>query len=268
MISRFLKRVQNKLLNMPMTRKPSLFVGEKWQEIIFKINGQGKQVKYDDFQQCRTLEDFFVFSKKEFGPHQIKAEILALLEFVKAQEPQYVCEIGTADEGTNFLLSQALPSVKLMIAVDLFVKNKFKLAHFSKSSQEIKFVDGSSYDNNTANKVKEILGDRKLDLLFIDGDHEYEGVKKDFLKYKNLVREGGIIVFHDIIPDYFTKHGVKTGRWVGGVPIFWNEIKALYEHSEFVENTEQDGLGIGVIQYSNRITFPTGGNEDAQGLSA
>jgi hypothetical protein len=147
-----------------------------------------------------------------------------------------------------------------ILGVDLFVKNKFKLSHFSKSSQEIKFVDGSSYDDNTVNKVRQILGDRQFDLLFIDGDHNYEGVKKDFLKYRNLVREGGIIVFHDIVPDYFTRHGVKTGRWVGGVPIFWNEIKSLYQHWEFIENTDQDGLGIGVIQYSSKITFPEGDN--------
>jgi predicted O-methyltransferase YrrM len=260
MIEKFIKRIQNKLLNMPITRKPSLIFGEKWQEITLKVNTKDRDIKTKDFQQCSTVEDFFNFTSQEFGSHQIKSEIISLLDFVKSHNPQYVCEIGTADGGTNFLLSQAIPSVKLMIAVDLFVKNKFKLSHFSKSSQEIKFVDGSSYDDNTVNKVRQILGDRQFDLLFIDGDHNYEGVKKDFLKYRNLVREGGIIVFHDIVPDYFTRHGVKTGRWVGGVPIFWNEIKSAYQNWEFIENTDQDGLGIGVIQYSSTITFPEGDN--------
>jgi cephalosporin hydroxylase len=260
MIDKFLKRIQNKLLNMPTTRKPSLIFGEKWQELTFKVKSKDRQLKTKDFQQCSTIEDFFNFSSYEFGPHQIKAEILAFLDFIKAKNPEYVCEIGTADGGTNFLLSQALPSVKLMIGVDLFVKNKFKLSHFSKSLQDIKFVDGSSYDSNTVNKFKQILGDLQLDLLLIDGDHHYEGVKKDFLKYRHFVREGGIIAFHDIVPDYFTRHGVKTNRWVGGVPIFWNEIKSTYQHWEFVENIDQDGLGIGVIQYSSELTFPEGNN--------
>jgi predicted O-methyltransferase YrrM len=255
-----LKRIQNKLLNTPITRRLSLVVGEKLEEITIKINSKNQHLKIDQLKNCSTSEDFFNFTSQEFGSHQIKSEIIALLDFVKSHNPQSVCEIGTADGGTNFLLSQAIPSVKLMIGVDLFVKNKFKLLHFSKSSQEIKFVDGSSYDDNTVNKVRQILGDRQFDLLFIDGDHNYEGVKKDFLKYRNLVREGGIIVFHDIVPDYFTRHGVKTGRWVGGVPIFWNEIKSLYQHWEFIENTDQDGLGIGVIQYSGKITFPEGDN--------
>ena len=255
-----LKRIQNKLLNMPATRKPSLIIQEKWQKFVFKVNSKKLQLKTKDFQKCSTLEEFFVFSSQEFGPHQIKAEILALIEFAKSHNLQSVCEIGTADGGTNFLLSQAIPSVKLMIGVDLFVKNKFKLSRFSKSSQEIKFVDGSSYDHNTVNKVKQILGDRQLDLLFIDGDHNYEGVKKDFFKYRHLVREGGIIVFHDVVPDYFTRHGVKTGRWVGGVPTFWNEVKSIYPHWAFIENADQDGLGIGVIQYSSQVSFSEGDN--------
>lgn len=260
MIDKFLKRIQNKLLNTQITRKPSLIFGEKWQEIAFKVNSKNKDLKTKNYQQCSTLEDFFNFSSQEFGPHQIKAEILAFLDFVKAQNPKYVCEIGTADGGTNFLLSQALPSVELMIGVDLFVKNKFKLSHFSRSSQDIQFLNGSSYDDNTVNKFKQILGDRQLDLLFIDGDHNYEGVKQDFLKYRHFVREGGIIIFHDIVQDYFTRHGVKTNRWVGGVPIFWNEIKSTYQHWEFIENLDQDGLGIGVIQYSSQVDYTGDGN--------
>ena len=37
-----------------------------------------------------------------------------------------------------------------------------------------------------------------LDLLFIDGDHSYEGVKADWDAYKSLLRPGSIVVFHDI----------------------------------------------------------------------
>jgi len=36
-----------------------------------------------------------------------------------------------------------------------------------------------------------------VDLLFIDGDHSYEGVKADWDAYKKFLRAGSIAVFHD-----------------------------------------------------------------------
>jgi predicted O-methyltransferase YrrM len=37
----------------------------------------------------------------------------------------------------------------------------------------------------------------QLDLLFIDGDHSYEGVKADWEAYKHFLKPGSIVVFHD-----------------------------------------------------------------------
>lgn len=36
-----------------------------------------------------------------------------------------------------------------------------------------------------------------LDLLFIDGDHSYDGVKADWESYKHFLQPGSIVVFHD-----------------------------------------------------------------------
>jgi predicted O-methyltransferase YrrM len=91
------------------------------------------------------------------------------------------------------------------------------------------------------------LKGNKVDFLFIDGDHSYEGVKKDFEMYSPLVKKGGIIVFHDIVPDYYTRYGIKTGSWAGEVYKFWNEIKEKYENLEIVKDREQNGFGIGVL---------------------
>lgn len=44
-----------------------------------------------------------------------------------------------------------------------------------------------------------------LDLLFIDGDHSYEGVKKDWDAYKDFLKPGATVVFH----DYGWADGVK-----------------------------------------------------------
>jgi len=36
-----------------------------------------------------------------------------------------------------------------------------------------------------------------LDVLFIDGDHSYEGVKADWDNYKGMLKVGSVVVFHD-----------------------------------------------------------------------
>jgi hypothetical protein len=44
--------------------------------------------------------------------------------------------------------------------------------------------------------------DIKIDFLFIDGDHSYEGVKKDFDLYSTLLSKHGVIILHDTDPNY------------------------------------------------------------------
>jgi len=47
-----------------------------------------------------------------------------------------------------------------------------------------------------------ILQDIKIDFLFIDGDHSYEGVDRDFNLYKNILNENGIIAIHDTDAEF------------------------------------------------------------------
>ena len=44
--------------------------------------------------------------------------------------------------------------------------------------------------------------DIKIDFLFIDGDHSYEGVKKDFELYSKIISDNGTIVLHDTDKNY------------------------------------------------------------------
>ena len=45
--------------------------------------------------------------------------------------------------------------------------------------------------------------DIKIDYLHIDGDHSYEGVKKDFDLYSTIMSENGIITIHDTDQKYY-----------------------------------------------------------------
>lgn len=45
--------------------------------------------------------------------------------------------------------------------------------------------------------------DIKIDYLHIDGDHSYEGVKKDFELYSTIISENGVITIHDTDQKYY-----------------------------------------------------------------
>ncbi|AFY70948.1 hypothetical protein Pse7367_2693 [Thalassoporum mexicanum PCC 7367] len=247
------QKVRSRIVRIPALSHTYLSNEERLKDLRFQLDKANATSQYQDFSQCQNWDDFFKFSVQNFGPHQIKQEITGFLEFASQSSPEYVCEIGTANGGTSFLLSQSLPSVKFMLSIDLLVKNKGKLRYFVKPSRQITMIDGSSYAAPTVDKVKDILAGKQLDLLFIDGDHTYDGVKQDFLCYHQFVKPGGIIAFHDIMPDYMTRYGQNTGRWAGDVPVFWQRVKELYPHHEFVADYNQDGLGIGAIDYDPNV---------------
>lgn len=76
-------------------------------------------------------------------------------------------------------------------------------------SQSVTILQGLSTDP----AIRQAAGKQEYDLLVIDGDHSYEGVKADFDNYRDLVRPGGLIVFDDYavnewprIKEYVDEH--------------------------------------------------------------
>lgn len=47
-------------------------------------------------------------------------------------------------------------------------------------------------------KSDEVEWNLPISILFIDGAHDYQSVKKDFLKWSKFVNVGGFIIFHDV----------------------------------------------------------------------
>ena len=62
------------------------------------------------------------------------------------------------------------------------------------------FRSGDSHAQTVIDQVKSDLGE--VDILFLDGDHTYEGVKADLINYSPLVKSGGMIICHDMCSGY------------------------------------------------------------------
>lgn len=210
--------------------------------VMFKLR------QLDLAKSLELLFDKDSLISKLFRPAQIRWEIEKLLRLLESVRPKYILEIGTARGGTLFLWTRVAPDDALIISVDLpgglfgggypWLKG-FTYKLFARKKQRIILIRGDSHSSETLEKVKKIIRDAKLGFLFIDGDHRYGGVKKDFEMYSPLVRKGGIIAFHDIVP-----HPPETRCEVSR---FWNEIKVRYKHLEIVKNWNQKWAGIGVL---------------------
>lgn len=184
----------------------------------------------------------------DIKPVQIFDELLNLAKITYKLRPKNILEIGTAKGGTLFVFCRiSLPNATI-ISIDLPggpfgggypIYRTLLYRAFVKPGQRIHLIRADSHDPRTLEKVKEVLKGELLDVLFIDGDHTYEGVKRDFEMYSPLVKRGGIIAFHDIVSG--------PPENVGGVPKFWNEIKHGYDYLEIVKDWTQNGYGIGVV---------------------
>jgi predicted O-methyltransferase YrrM len=66
----------------------------------------------------------------------------------------------------------------------------------NKINNMVKIVKDFSY--NAVNSVP-----NELDFIFIDGDHSYEGIKRDWDDWSKKLKIGGIIALHDTnIPEH------------------------------------------------------------------
>ena len=179
---------------------------------------------------------------------QVRSEALALGKILQAHAPMRSLEIGTNYGGTLLLLCNLSSPKAKIISVDLpsgqfgggYPRRKIPLFRkFRKSGQQLHLIRADSHSEATKERVLRILQGDLLDYLFLDGDHTYEGVRRDFAMYAPLVRSGGIIALHDI--------AVHNDDSECQVDKFWHELTNQYRHQEIVEDPKQGWAGIGIL---------------------
>lgn len=178
---------------------------------------------------------------------QIRSEFLELAKMVKEQNCKYIMEIGTYRGGTLFVFSQLAAPRATVISLDFHFSllgkmygalQKPLLRKFVRNGKSLFLLRQNSHLPQTLKVVRDLLQGHELDFLFIDGDHTYEGVREDFLMYSQLVRESGLIAFHDVAESGGSRE----------VHRLWSELKPNYQHEEFIHETGRGAMGIGVLR--------------------
>lgn len=176
---------------------------------------------------------------------QDRRELDDLIALLQRENVRSYLEIGTRYGGTFEEVMTSLPVGSRGLALD-FPGGRFGdsnsivsllavLARLKHIGRDVGCVLGPSSSPEILARVTQ-LG--TYDAIFIDADHAYDAVKRDFEMYSPL---GRIIVLHDIAaPDGYAS---RAGELVE-VPRFWQEIKQSFRHLEIITPGSMMGFGI------------------------
>ena len=202
-----------------MNKKEILFELDKW--VSDKGNSGYIETNYDPYYAVHHNH-----LNEELGIQQNREELNTFIDVLLKSDTKNCLEIGLGFFGsTHFLWRHIYDKV---ITIE---KNFERIREFGRNTKKFygdwilddgrsQFFVGYSNDEkiiaNVYSKVKE------LDFLFIDGNHSYESVLCDFLLYYPLVKQGGIIGFHDTalsednlgVPQLIAE--IKTGKYTNG----------------------------------------------------
>lgn len=190
-----------------------------------------------------------IIADNELNSQNIQ-EFQELLEDYITLNPSKIIEIGSLYGWTLQHFIHYGQDNSTVVAIDLPVRNfvgpydwrvekqernyKEEWPKWAKAKKcKLYLIPDSSQKPQTVQKTKDIFKEERVDFLFIDGDHTYQGVKMDFELYSPLVKKGGIVAFHDIGKNE-----------EGGVYNLWQELKQNYKHKEFLyEANNEKGIG-------------------------
>jgi cephalosporin hydroxylase len=159
---------------------------------------------------------------------QIPSEFAEFMKLVEDLKPLTILEIGVAKGGTSQCFSKVCGNL-----VSICISDYSPLPNQT-------YFRRNSHDPATLGKMTRALNGKVVDVLFIDGDHQYEGVKKDYELYSPLVRSGGLIAFHDIVKSKW-----HESRNIG-VPKLWDELKKA-NSIEICHDKDKKECGIGIL---------------------
>ncbi|MBN2712619.1 MAG: class I SAM-dependent methyltransferase [Planctomycetes bacterium] len=195
-----------------------------------------------------------VMTNMNAEPLQAHEEFSALIDLLRDEQIKNVVEIGSADGGWLGIIAGALGGKLNLFSIDPDPNSFFDPENcpedhprgFGSVSEllvgnghTVKHIPLRSDDPAATNHVLAWTGNYgNIDLLHIDGNHSMSACLRDWEMYKDYVRPGGFIVFHDVVN-------------CKGVKAVFEDIQSkeeAYRVWQFRAFTSERPRGIGVIQ--------------------
>jgi len=184
---------------------------------------------------------------RSFGPAapveilQWEFEFENLLDLYVQRRPKRVLEIGTYHGGTLYHWLKNATRDTTVVSVDSYaagVDNRRLYDAWTPPGVTLKVLCGDCHSDEIALEAK-LAG--PFDWIFIDADHYYESVKRDWETYRPMAADDGVIVLHDVEPQTEIYPEIQVNQ-------LWREIQREgYVTQELVAAGDVPGCGIGIV---------------------
>jgi hypothetical protein len=149
---------------------------------------------------------------------------LNLRQIILDKKPEVIVECGAG----NGDLTRLIAHMQWLYPFD------FKVI----SDKEIDFIDEVEWITGISYEAIKSLADDSVDLCIIDTDHNYWTLRQELEALIPKMREGGLVVMHDVEEFYY-----DTGMGMS----YWNG--AYYPEKEIKEMTRLGGTGLALIDF-------------------
>lgn len=202
---RFVIRVLNSYLGWHtmdwlMHQHPDFFI-HRLEQALKPFSNMDIDKSLEDVQKLKNFEDLMgLYCSITVNRKAIQLDLdeaVYVFSLVRSLRNCRILEIGRYRGGSAVLFAVAMDDNSKLTSVDNLTKIgcddqalKNVLKRFGLSHKVELIVQDSTSVKTEPNSY---------DLIFIDGDHTYEGVMKDYEHWKYAVKPGGHLLFHDAV---------------------------------------------------------------------
>ncbi len=182
--------------------------------------------------------------------YQDEGELNRLLDLVRELKPKKILEIGSLHGGTLWYWMHTAPGAEI-VSVDSGVQafdGRFEDIEYARKNLWGEWAKETGCtltqyrgDSRSRETVEGARQHAPFDFVFIDGGHTYDVAMADWQNYYPMVREGGMLAFHDIAYPDNNRDGYAVGK-------VWRKVRENGQWQEIIREHNPEGVwGIGVM---------------------
>ena len=143
-------------------------------------------------------------------------------DFYIPLKPRQVLEIGSlyggtlwkwiqsSERGTKIVSVDKIPDNKLHKMVDVLEARRLWDGWANLAGVYLQKITG---DSNNYEVREWVQTSAPFDFIFVDGGHDLKTVNNDWNLYYPMLKDGGVIAFHDIAALDVNEYNIEVGTW-------------------------------------------------------